>query len=72
MKLLTIIISCSLLITCVRESICYINISEDDFIKAIEAGEDCNSIAYCADGEVDKSILKTCLEEKEKLKKKNK
>ena len=56
------------LITCVQDSICHINISRDDFIKAIDAGEGCHSIAYCADGEIDESILKACLEEKEKRK----
>ncbi len=71
MKLL-IIILCFLFITCARESICYISIGRDDVIEAIEAGEDCSSIAYCADGEVDKSILKACLEEKEKIEKKSK
>lgn len=38
----------------------------NDVIKAIKAGEDCNSIARCSDAEIDKSILKACLEEKQK------
>ena len=66
LTLITMILYFSLL-SC-RDPTCYINISEDDFIKAIDAGEDCNSVAYCADGEIDKSILKACLEEKEKRK----
>ena len=70
MKLL-IIILCFLLITCARP-ICTISIGRDDFMKAIDAGEDCNSIAHCAEGEIDKSILKACLKEKEKIEKKNK
>ena len=70
MKLL-IIILCFLFITCARP-ICTISIGRNDVIKAIEVGEDCNSIAYCAEGEIDKSILKACLEEKEKIEKKNK
>ena len=70
LTLITMIL-CFSLLSC-RDPICYINISEDDFIKAIDAGEDCNSVAYCADGEIDKSILKACLEEKKKRSNKSK
>ena len=69
-SLLIVIILSFLLITCAREPICQISISRTDVIEAIEAGEDCNSIAYCADGIIDESIFKACLREKEKIKNK--
>ena len=72
MKLLSITIILYLFFTACARPICTISISEADFIKAIEAGEDCNSVAHCAGEEVDKSILKACLAEKKKRNNKSK
>ena len=63
MKLLIILLLCFLLFSCARPNECHISVDID---AAIEAGEDCKSIAYCSKERIDESILQYCLTEKEK------
>ena len=63
MKLLIILLLYFLLFSCARPNECYISV---DINAAIEAGEDCKSIAYCSNGRIDESVLKHCLAEKKK------